>query len=195
MRIKSTSCASTALQVVGIDSNVRRLQVAREKYSASTIVFKEGRAEDFHGSDFDVVFSNCVLHWCKEKEKIFKQVAKSLKKGGKFGFVTLSNFDPSFPVPEMVSPECQQYMTEIMHVPTSEDLHKLASSNGFVTSFTKDGSEVMKFESVSKFVEFFLTHFHKFGIEHYNMEVMREYYGEEVVTEKQSNVTKVLTKI
>ena len=166
--------------------------MAREKYSAGNIIFKEGRAEDFHGSDFDVVFFNYVFHWCKEKDKVFEQVATSLKNGGKFGFVTPSNFiflNLFCPVPEMISPECQQFMAEVMHIPTSEELHQLASSNGFVTSFTKERIQIWKFESVSKYIETFLTHYHKYGIEHYNMDVMR---GEVVI--KMPYVTEVLTK-
>ena len=190
--------ALTTLQVIGIDPNVQRLQVAREKYSAGNIIFKEGRAEDFHGSDFDVVFFNYVFHWCKEKDKVFEQVATSLKNGGKFGFVTPSNFiflNLFCPVPEMISPECQQFIAEVMHIPTSEELHQLASSNGFVTSFTKERIQIWKFESVSKFVtEFLMIHFHKYGIEHYNVKLMKEYYGEEVVL-KQPYTTDILTKV
>ena len=184
------------LQVIGIDPNAQRLQVAKEKYSAGNITFKEGRAEDFHGSDFDVVFSNYVLHWCKERDKVFKQVATSLKKGGKFGFVAPLNFtfvNLFCPLSEMISLECQQFMAENPYIPTSEELHQLASNNGFVTSFTKEGVEVWKHESVSKYVDFLRTHRHQYGIEHYNVEVMKEYYGEEVVI-KMPYVTEILTK-
>ena len=55
------------MQVVGIDIDVERLEVAREKYSASNIEYLEGNAQDIPKVGgiklYDCVFSNFVLHW------------------------------------------------------------------------------------------------------------------------------------
>jgi ubiquinone/menaquinone biosynthesis C-methylase UbiE len=69
------------------------LKIAKEKYSANNIEFLEGAAEEPPLQNFDVVFSNSVLHWCEDKDKVFKQVAKRLQDGGKFGFVIPVDFD------------------------------------------------------------------------------------------------------
>ena len=129
-------------------------------------------------------------------QEVFKQVAASLKKGGQFAFVAPLNFtfvSLFCPLPEMISLECQQLMTEKLYIPTSEELHQLASNHGFVTSFTKEGVQIWKYESVSKYVDFLRTHRHQYGIEHYNVEVMKEYYGEEVAI-KIPYVTEILKR-
>ena len=77
----------TLTQVVGMDPDTDRLQLAKEKYSAPNLTYQEGKAEDISGGNYDVVFSNFVLHWCEDKDIVFKQVMRSLKEGGKFGFV------------------------------------------------------------------------------------------------------------
>ena len=94
----------------------------------------------------------------------------------------------------MISLEYQQFMTETVRIPTSEELRQLASSNGFVTSFTKEGVQIWTYESVPQYIETLRTHYHKYGIEHYNVEVMKEYYGEEVVL-KNLYTTDILTKV
>ena len=75
--------------VVGIDPDEERLKVAREKHIASNLKYLSGIAENIPGTDYDLVFSNHVIHWCKDKDLVFKQVHKSLKKGGKFAFFLL----------------------------------------------------------------------------------------------------------
>ena len=47
--------------------------------------------------------------------------------------------------------------------------------------------------SLSSYVDFLRTHRHQYGIEHYNVEVMKEYYGEEVAI-KIPYVTEILKR-
>ena len=58
-------------KVVGIDPDTERLQLAKEKYSASNIEYLEGSAENIPGGDYGLVFSNHVLHWCNDKNLVF----------------------------------------------------------------------------------------------------------------------------
>ena len=185
-----------AFQVVDIDPDVQRLQLAREKYSVHNVVFQEGVAEHIPGSNFDVVFSNAVLHWCEDKDRVFKEVAKSLKKGGKFGYVTPTNFsvEREFCTPaDMFSAECREYMIEIIHVPTSDELHSLASDNGFVTLYSKETIREYRFNNVYKLIEFYMTHMHKYSDEHYITEAMKRHYGEEEIVFMMPCTTAVLS--
>ena len=59
----------------------------------------------FRSWEFDAVFSNAVLHWCKrDPEAVVREVARVLRKGGRFagemgGFMNLVgklNFASSF---------------------------------------------------------------------------------------------------
>lgn len=72
---------------MAIDPDVSRLQVARISYRDSNLEFKEGAAENIPGAGgYDVIFSNHVLHWCRDKPKAFSEIGRCLKPGGNFGF-------------------------------------------------------------------------------------------------------------
>lgn len=68
--------------VVGIDLSEEMVLKAKEKgietYIMSVIDLK------FEDESFDKVFSNAVLHWVKDLDKSAKEIARVLKKDGKF---------------------------------------------------------------------------------------------------------------
>ena len=176
---------------------MQRLQLAREKYSVHNVVFQEGAADHIPGGNFDVVFSNCVLHWCEDKDEVFKEVAKSLKKGGKFGYVIVNNFsvEKEFcPSSDMFSAECQEDLTKGWFPPTLDELHGLASDNGFETLYSKENIiREWRFENVYRLIEFYRTHWNKCGVEHYNVEAMKRHYGEEEIVIKMPYTTVLLS--
>lgn len=75
--------AESGANVKGIDSSVEMIEQARLKYPA--IKFEVMDATNFtFGEEFDAVFSNAVLHWIPEKEKVIACVFNCLKQGGRF---------------------------------------------------------------------------------------------------------------
>lgn len=88
--------------VVGVDMLDSQLDVARTHQAfharallgdaaASNVDFRKGQIEDLKaiGLDdnaYDVVISNCVCNLSPEKEKVFAEVFRVLKKGGEFYF-------------------------------------------------------------------------------------------------------------
>lgn len=73
--------------VVGVDNSGAMIAFANKKYPASrypNIEFKlmDARELAFEGQ-FDVVFSNAVLHWIKDHNPVLKGLYKALKSGGK----------------------------------------------------------------------------------------------------------------
>ena len=72
-------------KVVGVDPDKARIQLAREKYGSSNVVFLEGSTDDFPQDQYDFVYSNFVFHWVQDKVCAFKNVYKNLKPGGRFG--------------------------------------------------------------------------------------------------------------
>ena len=72
-------------KVVGVDPDKARIQLAREKYGSSNVVFLEGSTDNFPEDQYDFVYSNYVFHWVRDKEAAFENVYKSLKPGGRFG--------------------------------------------------------------------------------------------------------------
>ena len=83
---KLAECIGPGGKVVGVDPDIERLKVAKENYGTlSNVVFLEGRTDVFPEDQYDVVFSNYVLHWVKDKEVAFRDIHKNLKSGGSFG--------------------------------------------------------------------------------------------------------------
>ena len=185
------------IQVVGIDPDIERLQLAMEKYSAPNLTYQEGTAEDITESDFDAVFSNSVLHWCEDKDAVFKQVKRSLKKGGQFGFVTPNNFDiaEQFCTPAyMISEECREYIINKTYLPSTDDLHDMITVNEFQQTYMNEHIRDWRFESVGKLIEFYMTHFNEFGRHHYNVEAMKRHYGDGEIIFKMPYTTVILVK-
>lgn len=75
--------ASSGADVTGLDMSPNMISDAKKNYP--TLNFITADATNFNFSEeFDSVFSNAVLHWIKEKEKVIKCVYNSLKKDGRF---------------------------------------------------------------------------------------------------------------
>ena len=75
-------------KVVAVDLDGWRLKIAREKYSASNIEYIQADDQTFPSGQYDLVFSNIVIHWIGYKEALFKRVYDDLRLGGRFAFTT-----------------------------------------------------------------------------------------------------------
>ena len=66
-------------RVTGVDSDRERIQIAKEQYgNVSNLNFLVGSDEDFPHGPYDVVFANYVVHWIKDKERVFQNVFENL---------------------------------------------------------------------------------------------------------------------
>jgi trans-aconitate methyltransferase len=75
--------AATGASVIGIDSAPAMIDEARHTYPALT--FNVGDARDFSFPEpFDAIFSNAVLHWIKEPERVLACVSRALRPQGRF---------------------------------------------------------------------------------------------------------------
>ncbi len=74
--------ASSGADVVGLDNSSDMIAKAIDDHP--DIKFILGSASDFHfRTQFDVIFSNAVLHWVHEKEKAIECMFENLKPGGR----------------------------------------------------------------------------------------------------------------
>ena len=73
-------------RVVGVDPDAERIKVAQEKYGGETnVTFFVGSDAEFPGrrtETYDIIYSNIVFHWIKDKQEAFKAIYDSLKPGG-----------------------------------------------------------------------------------------------------------------
>lgn len=75
--------AEAGADVVGFDASLSMLAKARDTFPQMRWHQADARDFDF-GNDFDAVFSNAVLHWIEEPEKVVARVFAALKPGGRF---------------------------------------------------------------------------------------------------------------
>jgi ubiquinone/menaquinone biosynthesis C-methylase UbiE len=75
--------ANSGAEVVGIDSAATMIEQARSHYP--NLQFEVANATNLQFPErFDAVFSNAVLHWIKEPEKVVAGIYRVLKPGGRF---------------------------------------------------------------------------------------------------------------
>jgi trans-aconitate methyltransferase len=75
--------AASGAEVIGIDSSKDMIDQARRAYPAIRFEVQDARALTF-SEEFDGVFSNAVLHWIREPERVAACVKNALKPGGRF---------------------------------------------------------------------------------------------------------------
>ena len=85
-------------KVVAVDPDGERLKIAREMYSASNIEYIQADDKTLPSGQYDLIFSNAVIHWISDKEGLHKRVYNNLCAGGCFAFTTPDGF---FPNPEV----------------------------------------------------------------------------------------------
>ncbi len=78
--------ARAGAEVVGIDFSPEMVSIATRAYPE--IDFKQADAEDipFEATTFDAVIANFVVHHLAQPEKVFREITRVLKPGGRFVF-------------------------------------------------------------------------------------------------------------
>ena len=166
-------------KVVAIDPDVDRLMLARKKYPAANLEYHEGCAEDLPGGGYDVIFSNEVLHWVKDLDRVFQKAYTALNEGGKFAFNVLSSIKKIYGVPEAYSEEFWKHMSESMFCRDDTDIQLLTSKYNFERTYMELLSNKHVFPNASSLIEAVMAVTHgKFDASHFNVEVLRNYYGD-----------------
>ncbi len=75
--------AASGAEVFGIDRSADMIAEARKKFPALRFEVMDARELVF-AAEFDAVFSNAVLHWIREPERVITDVEKALRPGGRF---------------------------------------------------------------------------------------------------------------
>lgn len=75
--------ASSGAEVIGIDNAPTMLDQARKNYPNLKFEVADGTSLHFT-EQFDAIFSNAVLHWIQEPEKVTSGIWRALKPGGRF---------------------------------------------------------------------------------------------------------------
>src|SRR5213593_2494737 len=104
-------------RVIGIDMTDEMLAIARRNapavaanlgYAASNVEFRKGMAEAMPVEDgsIDLIISNCVINLAPEKRKVFHEMFRVLRPGGRF---TISDIVSEHPVPNYLIHDAEKW--------------------------------------------------------------------------------------
>ena len=129
--------SGSAKMVVGLDNSLEMVQAAQRKYPE--ITFFNSNGKNFHiDYIFDAVFSNAVLHWIPEADKVIKNINKHLKIGGRF----VAEFGGKDCVNKIISALTEILDNEKLVYPKIEDMLYYPSIGEYSGLLEKLGFEV-----------------------------------------------------
>ena len=139
-------------KVVAVDPNKSRLELAKKQYSRSNLVFLEANDVTFPEDEYDLVFSNYVLHWIENKNALFKRVYQNLKPGGQFAFV-VSDQQPTIAeqMDDLMGPE----MKQCVHWMSASEYNHLATAVGFKVTYSVVQNKPVHFENIESLMQFY----------------------------------------
>ena len=145
-------------RVVGVDPDAERIKVAQEKYGGETnVTFVVGSDAEFPGrraETYDIVYSNIVFHWIKDKQEAFKAIYDSLKPRGTLVFsVPLKTPDTLKALFKAVNNEMAVRLVSNIHIPPSSVYKTLCVEAGFKIVSHEETPFVTHFKSVEDLCE------------------------------------------
>ncbi|MBX7060338.1 MAG: arsenite methyltransferase [Pyrinomonadaceae bacterium] len=120
-------------KVIGVDFTDAMLERARsnaEKLGYTNVEFRKGDIEDLPIEDdtADVVVSNCVLILVPDKDKVFKEIFRTLKPGGHF---SISDIVISGELPDSIKSAAEMYAGCVAGAIQRDEYLGLIAANGF----------------------------------------------------------------
>lgn len=115
--------------VIGIDMTDTMLEIARKNapivasnlgYSSSNVEFRKGMADAMPVNDdtIDLIISNCVINLAPDKRKVFRDMFRVAKPGGRF---TISDIVSDQPVPQYLIHDADRWGDCLSGALTLED--------------------------------------------------------------------------
>ena len=123
-------------KVVAVDPDKERILLAQQSYSdVKNLSFVEGSASNFPGIGselYDIIFSNHVIHWIPDKHEVFKNMFKSLKRGGKIAIQYLDHLCPfEISAYKILNPENAERILNMYRCEERGKIEEYCSAAGF----------------------------------------------------------------
>jgi SAM-dependent methyltransferase len=147
-------------KVIGVDMTEEMIDKARknaEKGEYKNVEFRKGDIEDLpvDGNSIDVVISNCVINLAPNKEKVFKEVYRVLRPGGR---LMVSDTVLIKPLPNEIKNNEELLVGCVSGAILKEKYIKLLEESGFadikihkeIPGFLKDYSLSITFSAVKR---------------------------------------------
>ncbi len=122
-------------KVIGVDMTPQMLEKARENARTgkfNNVEFRLGEIENLPVADntVDVVISNCVINLSADKEKVFKEIYRVLKPGGR---VAISDVALIRELPQDMKESVEAYVGCVAGAVMIEDYKRLVKQSGLGT--------------------------------------------------------------
>ncbi|MCZ6539822.1 MAG: methyltransferase domain-containing protein [Chloroflexi bacterium] len=119
--------------VIGIDMTPRMIELARKNAAdlqTENVVFKLGRIESIPQPDntVDLVISNCVIALSEHKDRVFSEILRILKPGGRF---VISDMVTDRPLPDEVKASAAEWVACVGGAAVMSDYLDLVANTGF----------------------------------------------------------------
>ena len=158
--------ASSGADVSGLDMSPNMINIAKKNYPSLNFITADATNFNFDET-FDSVFSNAVLHWIKEKEKVVKCVYNSLKKGGRFvaefgGKNNINRVQKALKDELKKSGFTQNAMLDIWFYPSVAEYTALLENAGFIVNYVryfKRDTFLNEGDNISDWLEMFAKSF------------------------------------
>ncbi|MGE5417859.1 MAG: methyltransferase domain-containing protein [Acidobacteriota bacterium] len=118
------------------ESNARDSQLSNARFITASI-----EQLPFADSSFNVVISNCVINHALDKSKVYREIHRVLKAGGKF---VVSDAVCKQPLPDEIKNDPEQWAACFGGAITEEEYLKSISDAGFYKVFILNRREYMK---------------------------------------------------
>lgn len=120
--------------VIGVDSSIDMVEKARyigTKRKFNNVNFRLGEIEYLPVADnsLDIVISNCVINLSTQKQQVYNEIHRVLKKGGRIG---ISDITQAKPLPQSVLDNPKMYGTWVAGSVTLDRLIEILKNAGFV---------------------------------------------------------------
>ncbi|MBK5262308.1 MAG: methyltransferase domain-containing protein [Peptostreptococcaceae bacterium] len=133
-------------KAIGLDLTKEMVSVAIDRATFENIanaVFVQGDIENlpFSENHFDGVASNCVINHAKDKDKVYREIYRVLKPGGRF---VVADAVTKYPLPAEVKNDPEAWAQCYGGSVTEEEYMKAITNAGFSTIDILDKREYLK---------------------------------------------------
>tara|TARA_B100002003_G_scaffold250314_1_gene289345 strand:+ start:100 stop:885 length:786 start_codon:yes stop_codon:yes gene_type:complete len=117
-------------RVIGVDMTPKMIEKARENATADNTEFRLGEIENLPVADsfVDVVISNCVINLSPDKPKVFQEVYRVLKPGGR---IAISDIALLKELPRKIRESVEAYVGCVGGAEHIEKYKKIVEAAGF----------------------------------------------------------------
>ena len=152
-------------RVVGVDPDAERIKIAQERYGGETnvtfVVGSDAEFPEIRTKTYDLIYSNIVFHWIKDKQEAFKAIYDSLKPGGTLVFaVPVTWSDTLLVLIKARNDGRAARLASKVHIEPSSVYKTLCMEAGFKIVSHEETSFVAHFKRVEHLCEWFkaITH-------------------------------------